>query len=302
MDVSCELGDPSRKEGIDEAQWAALDKQNRKKNQETHRVEKWFEIWDVLFPGRERPKSPWHDIAEPILPMSYSSPSKDAESFSNLFLNIMDHKIAQGDIDLQDPNKWRHGIKSVAQMAYKAHMNLRPKLSPETSSSDSRNRLSLAPSTQLSDPATTASHQLTAMTAGTSIASSHTGRGRSQSYTLNSTPYGMGVPRSMPSQRQYIAASPMAQVSSGTDMAPPIPPSPLQTSGIPSFGGMSASDPSGSYYYPYMFTPPQGSWAPNNPVGFPPGHMAGISQDFGMGGATFFGEARNYGAGPPDGA
>lgn len=58
MDVSCELGDPSRKEGIDEAQWAALDKQNRKKNQETHRVEKWFEIWDVLFPGRERPKSP----------------------------------------------------------------------------------------------------------------------------------------------------------------------------------------------------------------------------------------------------
>ncbi|KAK0613942.1 hypothetical protein B0T14DRAFT_386515, partial [Immersiella caudata] len=139
MNVSCELGDPSRKEGIDEAQWAALDKQNRKKNQETHRVEKWFEIWDVLFPGKERPKSPWHDIAEPILPMASSSPSKDAEAFSNLFLNIMEHRMAQGEIDLRDPTKWRHGIKSVAQMAYKAHMNLRPKMSPETSSSDSRN-------------------------------------------------------------------------------------------------------------------------------------------------------------------
>ncbi|KAK0705658.1 hypothetical protein B0H67DRAFT_388929 [Lasiosphaeris hirsuta] len=58
MDKSCELGDSSKKEGIDEAQWAALDKQNRRKNQETHRVEKWFEIWDVLFPAVTRPKSP----------------------------------------------------------------------------------------------------------------------------------------------------------------------------------------------------------------------------------------------------
>lgn len=55
---SCGLGDPSKKEGIDEAQWATLDKQNRKKNQEAHRVEKWFEIWEVLFPDAERPKSP----------------------------------------------------------------------------------------------------------------------------------------------------------------------------------------------------------------------------------------------------
>jgi len=324
MDVSCELGDPSRKEGIDEAQWAALDKQNRKKNQETHRVEKWFEIWDVLFPGRERPKSPCehttvggtrigadllkgHDIADPILPMS-SSPSKDAESFANLFLGIMDHKIAQGDIDIANPDKWRHGIKSVAQLAYKAHMNLHPKLSPETSSSDSRNRLSLVggSSTHLSDPATTASHQLTAMTAGTSIASSHgsqAGRPRN-SYTLNSS-YGRMIPRTMASQpRQFIAASPMAQVPAGTDMAPPIPPSPLQASGMPAFGGMSAADPAGTYYYPYtMFSPAQGSWPTGTPVGYPPNHMGGMPQDFGMGGPTYhFGEAQNFGTGPAEGA
>ncbi|KAK0625916.1 hypothetical protein B0T14DRAFT_561873 [Immersiella caudata] len=38
-----------KKIGIDEGQWAALDKQNRKKNCGKLVVEKWYEIWDVLF-------------------------------------------------------------------------------------------------------------------------------------------------------------------------------------------------------------------------------------------------------------
>ena len=58
MDVSCKLGDSSKKEGIDEAQWAALDKQNRKMNQEEHKIEKWFEIYKVIFPGAEKPQNP----------------------------------------------------------------------------------------------------------------------------------------------------------------------------------------------------------------------------------------------------
>ena len=52
------LRDASLKEGVDEAQWAKLDRQNRKRNQEIHKVEKWFEIWDVLFPGVKRPTTP----------------------------------------------------------------------------------------------------------------------------------------------------------------------------------------------------------------------------------------------------
>ena len=75
MNVACELGDPSKKEGIDEAQWAALDKQNRKKNQETHRVEKWFEIWDVLFPSVIRPKSPCTFSLSPVRKVSLGSNS-----------------------------------------------------------------------------------------------------------------------------------------------------------------------------------------------------------------------------------
>lgn len=58
LEVPCQKGESVLKEGISEAQWAALDKQNRKKNQEKHKVEKWFEIWRVLFPEVPEPETP----------------------------------------------------------------------------------------------------------------------------------------------------------------------------------------------------------------------------------------------------
>ncbi|KAK3343495.1 hypothetical protein B0T25DRAFT_554469 [Lasiosphaeria hispida] len=310
MNVSCELGDPSKKEGIDEAQWAALDKQNRRKNQETHRVEKWFEIWDVLFPGVVRPESPWHDV---VVAHLSSSSSRDAEHFANLFLSIMDHKVNQGDIDLSDRDNIRNGVKSVAQIAFKAYTNLHGKMSPETSSGESQQRLSLTggSSARLSDPATTASHQMTATTAATSIASgSHGGNhAPANNYTLNSAaPYGMRrMPRALaaarthtqppnPSPQRYMAAPPLPQVASGTEMS-----SPMQRS-LSGFGAMGPGDPAGSFYYTYpMYSPAQGSWVPSSAVGFPPGQMAAMPQDFGMGGATYFGEPQNFGTSPTDG-
>ena len=56
-EVSCPRGDPSLKEGVSDAQWAALDAQNRKtnRNQGSHRTEKWTDIWRVLFPGEAAP-------------------------------------------------------------------------------------------------------------------------------------------------------------------------------------------------------------------------------------------------------
>ncbi|KAK3370971.1 hypothetical protein B0T24DRAFT_512290, partial [Lasiosphaeria ovina] len=136
MDVSCpKLEDSSKKEGISEAQWAALDKQNRKKNQEIHRVEKWFEIWDVVFPGVERPKSPWHDIAVPYGAAS-SSPSRDGEDFAKLFINILDHKHQQGDIDFpENAQMFRDRLENVVKQTFKAYISLHGKLSPDTTSS-----------------------------------------------------------------------------------------------------------------------------------------------------------------------
>ncbi len=46
------------REGISDDQWASLEKHNRKKNQEKHRVEKWFEIWKILFPNAPMPETP----------------------------------------------------------------------------------------------------------------------------------------------------------------------------------------------------------------------------------------------------
>jgi hypothetical protein len=52
----CELGDASLKEGISEAQWASLDR--KKKNQGSSNIEKWNEIWAILFPDKPCPETP----------------------------------------------------------------------------------------------------------------------------------------------------------------------------------------------------------------------------------------------------
>ena len=242
----------------------------------------------------------------PYLPSS----SRDAESFAELFLHIMDHRVNQGDIDLSDPKTMREGVKSVAQLTFRTYINLhggRMTTTETSSAGESHNRFSLAgdiarvgagsSSAYLSNPATSASHPMTATTACTSVAS---GGHRNQqqaaaaaaaaanpTYTLSpSSPYGMGIPRSMAGQqpRQFMAAPPMAQGAADMAAMPP------------TFGCMNPGDPAGGYYYPYVFTP-QSSWAAGGTVPFPPGHMAGMSQDFGMGGANFFSEAQNYGTG-----
>lgn len=52
----CERGDASLKEGISDAQWASLDR--KKKNQAATNIEKWIEIWKILFPGKPAPQTP----------------------------------------------------------------------------------------------------------------------------------------------------------------------------------------------------------------------------------------------------
>jgi len=247
-----------------------------------------------------------HDVAVPILTQSPSS-SRDSEYFAKLFLDIMDHKVKQGDLNLSDPKGIREGVKSIAQLTFKTFISLNGQLAPESSSSGTRNQLSLTAgsSANLSNPSTTASLQPSATTAGTSIASGgHASpAGRPQPYNTLNPSYAALIPRTMASQsRQYMAASSMARVPSGNDMAPPIQPShaPLQASGMSAYGGMNPGDPSGAYYFPsYPMLDP---WASGSPVGFPATHMAGMARDFAMGGPNFFGEHQNFGAGPGDGA
>ncbi|KAI9854954.1 MAG: hypothetical protein M1813_000619 [Trichoglossum hirsutum] len=61
-DVPCERDDLSQRDGVSDAQWGALEGQKLEENQEVQRREKWFEIWDVLFPGITRPLTPWYNF------------------------------------------------------------------------------------------------------------------------------------------------------------------------------------------------------------------------------------------------
>jgi hypothetical protein len=59
LPTPCERKPAILKEGISDAQWANLEKKkSAKKKKATSRIEKYWEIWDTLFPGDARPKTP----------------------------------------------------------------------------------------------------------------------------------------------------------------------------------------------------------------------------------------------------
>ncbi|KAK4209755.1 POZ-AT hook-and zinc finger-containing protein 1 [Rhypophila decipiens] len=297
--VSCERGDVSDKEGIDEFQWAILDKQSRKKNQEAHRVEKWYEIWDVLFPeaGVERPENPWNDLTVPH--QSKQSSTYGEESFAKLFVSMMEHKVSQKEIDPEVFEAIRGPIASVARQALRAHINIRGAALTETSSSESKNRPSLGSSAQLSDPATTASHQLSAATAATSITTESPIRARAATnttYTLSPLYHGMGIPlarqHSQQPPLQFTHMPRIAEVPAGN---------------MASFAGITAADDQSTSFYAfnYMFTPPPPShhqahhpnnWAGPNSVPFPTPHT--MPQNYPpLAGAEYYGDVTDYGQG-----
>ncbi|KAI1861501.1 hypothetical protein JX265_009468 [Neoarthrinium moseri] len=112
----CERGDSTLREGISDAQWAKLDgKRGNKNSQEKHRVQKWFEIWVVLFPDEERPGSPWYEgtVGQHGIKASKSPQSSD---FMRLFNAILNHKVQQKDIIF--PENLRERIEAVAESAF----------------------------------------------------------------------------------------------------------------------------------------------------------------------------------------
>lgn len=181
LEVPCQRGESVLKEGISEAQWAALDKQNRKKNQEKHKVEKWFEIWRVLFPEVPEPDTPWYDEASPN---RYPSPSRENEAFADLFLHILNHKVQQGDISFPGCNTddVQQRLRNLVQQTFRTYVNLHGPLSRTTDTSSSQtgtNNLQSSllggssthqsrPSNSLSLPATATSH-----TTGTVVTPMH---------------------------------------------------------------------------------------------------------------------------------
>ncbi|KAK4183719.1 hypothetical protein QBC35DRAFT_442830 [Podospora australis] len=278
----CPLNDASLKEGVDDVQWAMLDRQSRRKNQELHRVEKWFEIWDVLFPDVPRPESPWHEI-----PTSFGGAPRDGEDyFVNLFFNILDHKIQQGDIPLPtgsaDQNNTagannnldllRDRLKTVVQNTFRMYVSMRENFSSPSSSSQSQNRQhSLGHSSGNTHRSGTVSLQRTTVsTAPTSVTS------QAQPQTQNAyaapppppppqlsthNPFGMPImsPQTTPSPHahgQFVMGPPTTFTGIQED-----------TTAHPQFYFHSGN-------HNHMFTPQPGYWLPagNVNVPFPAAH------------------------------
>ncbi|TLD12804.1 uncharacterized protein PgNI_04463 [Pyricularia grisea] len=174
-DEPCQKGDPNLREGISTTQWASLDRQNRKKPQEAHKLEKWFEIWTILFPGKEKPTTPWYDG----LPIdSGGPPTRESEEFASIFVNILSHKVRQGDIALQADQNTMERLRNVVQQTFRTWASLRDGPQSDASSSltgsghHSSSRVG-GSSTHFSAPSGSASRQPTASSFTTISASGH---------------------------------------------------------------------------------------------------------------------------------
>jgi len=223
------------------------------------------------------------------------------ETFAKLYLDILDHKIQQGDIDFELPvDTIRERLKSVAQQTFRTFRNIHGRIETETSSSSqSRNQLSLigGSSTHMSVPTTAASHQLTASTAATSVGTRQS-HASSNTYTLSQgAGYGMGIPMGRAQPPSHGQGQPPQFMASPHALAQVPSPAALHGNAMTGFqmGPGPGDDPAAAsnFYYPYstamtsMFPPPApgpqpGSWgpaaggSPHHHVQFPaaiqPGH------------------------------
>jgi len=312
LDVPCERRDPSLREGISDAQWAALEKQNRKRNQETHKVEKWFEIWTILFPRAEQPETPCkfleHALLGPffhnalsgdanptigydgIVPRNtFASPTGNRDAFGRMFLTVLDHKLRSGDIVLPaagDEQDTREKLKNAVLQTFTLFTSVHGPLSPTDTSSSltGSNGFSLVggSSTHVTRPSNAPSQQMTATTLSTVPSAG------AQSYPMN-----MANAGSPPG----YAMVPMARRPSQfqTPMAAPLPPGPAMPTQVPmgNFPTMQQQDPNNLYY---VF--PNQAWHTNNQYQTMPAMFPGSGQ-FNMGESDFY-QSENFGQGSPD--
>ncbi|KAH7343059.1 hypothetical protein BKA65DRAFT_552670 [Rhexocercosporidium sp. MPI-PUGE-AT-0058] len=150
----CTLREPKLKEGISDAQWAKLDKKKSvRKDQATHRVEKYWEIWDILFPGVPRPSNPWYDERITNGPIAAVTGDDSRFAFSFDFMlrqKVKDHYI-RFPPGMED--EMTEKVTSLAQQAFSIFTGLHAMgLSSNSSSSRSLQQTSLGSSYELVNP------------------------------------------------------------------------------------------------------------------------------------------------------
>ncbi|KAI1209320.1 uncharacterized protein F4807DRAFT_428002 [Annulohypoxylon truncatum] len=131
----CSLGSLEMNTGISMEQWTLLDRSGGKKRQKASEVEKWFNIWETIYPGITHPPHPWAERTTPgIKPIPALPYTQD---FANLFQKFLDHATTSGNIQFVPGQEqlMKSRLKTLALRAYSVHTELNDAPSLENSSS-----------------------------------------------------------------------------------------------------------------------------------------------------------------------
>ncbi|KAE8440304.1 hypothetical protein EG329_009537 [Mollisiaceae sp. DMI_Dod_QoI] len=132
----CKRAQSDLKEGISDAKWAQLEKKKTaKQSKESSRIEKYWEIWDILFPGVPRPSNPWYEDRNSNRQIPYFS--SESQHFTVIFAGILEHQVRDRLIRFPEgcENDMKARIEAIAQRSFELYVNFHGVRSSRTSSS-----------------------------------------------------------------------------------------------------------------------------------------------------------------------
>ncbi|KAI1075707.1 hypothetical protein F5B20DRAFT_559074, partial [Whalleya microplaca] len=129
-------------------EWGLLDwTGSKRKQKKTSEVEKWLEIWRVIYPGERDPPHPWAERTTSV--MRPHQPPDDTRGFVDLFRRSLVHVTSSGNIQFQPGQEelMMDRLSSLVQRLYSVHTSLAdtPPLVNNSSSSQTRTEVGMPP-------------------------------------------------------------------------------------------------------------------------------------------------------------
>ncbi|KAI2782535.1 hypothetical protein F4815DRAFT_425668 [Daldinia loculata] len=156
----CAVGNSESNSGINMEQWTLLDRSGGKKRKKISEVEKWFNIWETIYPGIPRPTHPWAERTT-IGMRSLPTPA-NTQGFANLFQRFLDHGTMSGSIQFIQGQEilMKSRLNSLAQRAYNLHIDLNdtPSLGNSSSSGQTATQITMPTTPVISNPTMTQRH------------------------------------------------------------------------------------------------------------------------------------------------
>ncbi|KAH8668888.1 hypothetical protein BX600DRAFT_510942 [Xylariales sp. PMI_506] len=136
--LSCDLrADDSLPCAISIERSIMLDGSNNNKKTKSTDIEKWFEIWKIIFPNHPEPSHPWVDLGRA---RSVRAINDTGRSFLTVFERALDHEIDTGKIRFEEgqSDTMTRRLKKLVGIHYNVHtyVNGTPCLTDNTSSSN----------------------------------------------------------------------------------------------------------------------------------------------------------------------